>query len=234
MKVLAIGAHPDDLEILCGGTLARYAREGAEVTMCSVANGNRGSFVHSREEIAAIRAREAAASAELLGSRYVTLGVGDTELNAADETQRLAVTELIRSVDPDVVITHYNQDYMPDHNEVSNLVEAAIFFATVPLYETDSAPTVAVAPLYFMDTLGGVGFVPTEYVDISDVHQTKLDALGCHESQVGWLLEHDGTDTLGNTRISDLYRGNQCGVKAAEGFRQSLRYLRLRTSRLLP
>lgn len=146
MKVLAIGAHPDDLEILCGGTLARYAREGAEVTMCSVANGNRGSFVHSREEIAAIRAREAAASAELLGSRYVTLGVGDTELNAADETQRLAVTELIRSVDPDVVITHYNQDYMPDHNEVSNLVEAAIFFATVPLYETDSAPTAAVAP----------------------------------------------------------------------------------------
>ncbi len=108
MKVLAIGAHPDDLEILCGGTLARYAREGAEVTMCSVANGNRGSFVHSREEIAAIRAREAAASAELLGARYVTLGVGDTELNAADETQRLAVTELIRSVDPDVVITHYN------------------------------------------------------------------------------------------------------------------------------
>lgn len=234
MKVLAIGAHPDDLEILCGGTLARYARDGAEVTMCSVGNGNRGSFVHSREEIAAIRAKEAADSAAIIGARSVILGIGDTELNSSDIEQRLIVTELVRSVEPDVIITHFPEDYMPDHNEVSRLVEAASFFATVPLYETASPATKEVAPLFYMDTLGGVGFVPTEYVDISSVQDIKLRALGCHDSQVGWLLEHDGLDTLGNTRTSDAYRGNQCGVVAAEGFRPSLRYLRLRAGRLLP
>lgn len=234
MKVLAVGAHPDDLDMLCGGTLARYSRAGASVTMATVASGNRGSFQHTREEIAAIRAQEAAAAAEVLGGTYRCLGVGDTEINASDPAQQLLVTELVRSVDPDVVITHAGEDYMPDHNEVSRLVEAATFFATVPLYETDSSPTAAVAPLFFMDTLGGVGFVPTEYVDISDVHEQKMAAVACHTSQVDWLRDHDGVDTLGNTRTGDLYRGNQCGVVAAEGFRQSLRYLRLRTKRLLP
>lgn len=234
MKVLAVGAHPDDLDMLCGGTLARYVREGAAVTMATVANGNRGSFEHTREEIAAIRYDEAAAAARVLGAEYRSLGVGDTEINSADQAQLLLVTELVRSVAPDVVITHYGDDYMPDHNETSRLVEAATFFATVPLYETESAPTQTVAPLFYMDTLGGVGFVPTEYVDITDVHEQKLSAVACHTSQVAWLQDHDGVDTLGNTRIGDLYRGNQCGVTAAEGFRQSVHYLRLTTRRLLP
>lgn len=234
MKVLAVGAHPDDLDMLCGGTLARYVQSGAAVTMCTVANGNRGSFQHTREEIAAIRAKEAAAAAAVLGAEYCGLGIGDTEINGSDPEQLLLMTELVRSVDPDVVITHFGEDYMPDHNEVSKLVEAATFFATVPLYETETGPTASVVPLYFMDTLGGVGFVPTEYVDITDVHERKLEAVSCHSSQVDWLRDHDGVDTLGNTRTADHYRGNQCGVGAAEGFRQSLRYLRLRTSRLLP
>lgn len=234
MKVLAVGAHPDDLDMLCGGTLARYAHAGAAVTLCTVANGNRGSFQHTRDEIAEIRAGEAAAAAEVLGGTYRSLGIGDTEINASDPEQQFLLTELVRTVDPDVVITHFNEDYMPDHNEVSRLVEAATFFATVPLYETDSAPTAAVPPLYYMDTLGGVGFIPTEYVDITAVHEQKLRAVACHSSQVDWLRDHDGVDTLGNIRVVDLYRGNQCGVTAAEGFRQSLRYLRLRTTRLLP
>lgn len=234
LKVLAVGAHPDDLEILCGGTLALYAQAGASVTMCSVASGDRGSFVHTREEIAAIRAAEAASAAGILGASCLTLGVPDAEVNSADPEQRHLVTELVRATDPDIVITHSDEDYMPDHNEVSRLVEAATFIATVPLYESDSAPTSSVAPLYFMDTLGGLGFVPTEYVDISAVQDLKLMALGCHASQIGWLLEHDGVDTLGNTRTTDAYRGNQCGVAAAEGFRPSLRYLRMRTRRLLP
>ncbi len=234
MKVLAIGAHPDDLEILCGGTLARYAQEGARVTMCSVANGDRGSFEHSREEIAGIRAEEANRAARLLGATYYGLGVSDAEVNSADPAQQRLVTEIVRKIDPDIVITHSGEDYMPDHNEVSRLVEAATFFASVPLYETESPPTGSVVPLYFMDTLAGIGFIPTEYVDISSVHELKMQALGCHASQLDWLQGHDGVDTLGNTRIADAYRGNQCGVVAAEGFRPSLRYLRLRPHRLLP
>ena len=61
MRVLAVGAHPDDLEILCGGTLARYVRDGHDVVMCHATTGDMGSFVHSREEISRIRVEEAGA-----------------------------------------------------------------------------------------------------------------------------------------------------------------------------
>ena len=68
MRVLAVGAHPDDLEMLCGGTLARYVREGHQVTMCHVALGDRGSFVHTSEEIARTRLAEAKEAATVVGA----------------------------------------------------------------------------------------------------------------------------------------------------------------------
>ena len=68
MRVLAVGAHPDDLEMLCGGTLARYVREGHQVTMCHAALGDRGSFVHTSEQIAGIRLAEAKAAATVIGA----------------------------------------------------------------------------------------------------------------------------------------------------------------------
>src|SRR5439155_3780498 len=77
MRVLAVGAHPDDLEILCGGTLARYVQEGHEVVMCHATRGDRGSFIHTSEEIAQIRGEEAARAAEIAGAQYVSLGLHD-------------------------------------------------------------------------------------------------------------------------------------------------------------
>src|SRR5438477_5286823 len=84
MRVLAIGAHPDDLEILCGGTLVRYVQEGHEVVMCHATLGNRGSYVHTSEEIARIRGEEARRAASVAGAEYATLGFSDSEINAAD------------------------------------------------------------------------------------------------------------------------------------------------------
>ena len=84
MRVLAVGAHPDDLEILCGGTLARFVQEGHEVVMCHATRGDRGSFVHTSEEIARIRGAEARRAAEICGAEYATLGFSDGEINAAD------------------------------------------------------------------------------------------------------------------------------------------------------
>ena len=83
MRVLAVGAHPDDLEILCGGTLARFVQEGHEVVMCNATLGNRGSFEHTSEEIAEIRLREARRAAELAGAAHVTLGFTDGEISCA-------------------------------------------------------------------------------------------------------------------------------------------------------
>ena len=95
MRVLAVGAHPDDLEILCGGTLARFVQEGHEVVMCNVAKGDRGSFVHSSEEIARIRGEEASRAAGLCGADHVTLGVRDAEVSAADREQQLFELEAV-------------------------------------------------------------------------------------------------------------------------------------------
>src|SRR5437764_9576546 len=96
MRVLAVGAHPDDLEILCGGTLARFVREGHAVVMCHATLGDRGSYVHTSDEVAAIRGKEARRAAEICGAEHATLGLHDAEVDAADPQQRRLVVDLVR------------------------------------------------------------------------------------------------------------------------------------------
>lgn len=234
MRVLAVGAHPDDLEILAAGTLARFRADGHDVTMCHVASGNRGSFHLTREETAATRLSEARAAAAVIDAAHETLGVPDCEVNAADAVQRRQAVDLIRRHRPDVVITHAPHDYMADHNEVSRLIFDASFFASVPLLETQEAASEVVPALYYMDTVNGLGFVPTEYVDISATIETKTQMLSAHTSQLEWLREHDKIDVVADMRTVAAYRGLQSGVAFAEGFTACLTSLRVRTSRLLP
>jgi N-acetylglucosamine malate deacetylase 1 len=234
VKVLAVGAHPDDLEILCGGTLARFVREGHEVVMCHASLGDRGSFVHTSDEIAAIRAGEARRAAEVCGARHTTLGLHDAEISAADPAQRRLVVDLVRDTQPDLIITHSPRDYMGDHNEVSKLVFECSFHATLPLLETGRPHQRGVMPIYFMDTLMGLGFQPSEYVDVSGVMETKAAMLEAHQSQLTWLRDHDGVDIVEQMRTTSRFRGQQCGVDYAEGFVPCLTWLRGTTRRLLP
>jgi N-acetylglucosamine malate deacetylase 1 len=234
MRVLAVGAHPDDLEILCGGTLARFVREGHDVVMCHASKGDKGSFVHSSEEIVRIRGAEARRAAELAGAEYATLGLSDGEVLAADPDQRRIVVDLVREARPDVIITHPPGDYMGDHNEISKLVFECSFHATLPLLETSRPPHTSVTPLYYMDTVMGVGFSPTEYVDVGDVMDVKAAMLEAHESQLTWLRDHDGVDIVEQMKTTSRFRGQQCGVQYAEGFVQCLTWLRGTTRRLLP
>jgi LmbE family N-acetylglucosaminyl deacetylase len=85
-----------------------------------------------------------------------------------------------------------------------------------------------------MDTLAGVNFVPTDFVDISDVIDLKIQMLECHASQLVWMREHDGIDFADMVRTCSRYRGYQCGAGYAEGFRQAQYYLKGTTKRLLP
>ena len=234
MRVLAVGAHPDDLELLCGGTLARYVREGHEVVMCNATLGDRGSFEHTSEEIARIRLAEARRAAELAGATHVTLGLSDAEVNAADRHQVLAVVDLVRDVRPDVILTHSPNDYMSDHNELSKLVFGASFHATLPLLETGKPHHGAVTPIYFMDTVMGLGFEPVEYVDVTATMATKVAMLEAHRSQLIWLRDHDGIDVVEQMRTVTRFRGQQCGVEYAEGFAQCVAWLRRTTRRVLP
>lgn len=234
MNVLAVGAHPDDLELLCGGTLARYAAAGHRVVMCHATTGNRGSYVYDSTKLAQVRGREARTAADLLGAEARTLGLADAEVNSRDPQQRRAMIDLVREVRPDVVLTHDPDDYMGDHNEVSRLVFECTFHASLPLLETDHPAHDTVPSLYYMDTLAGLGFLPAEYVDISDVIDTKRAALRAHASQLEWLRDHDGVDFVEFMESADRYRGFQSGVRFAEGFRPCLTHLRARTYRVLP
>jgi LmbE family N-acetylglucosaminyl deacetylase len=234
MRVLAVGAHPDDLEILCGGTLARYVQEGHEVVMCHATLGNRGSFEHTSDEIAQIRVGEARHAAELAGAEHTTLGFTDGEVNASDRDQRTAVIDLVRAMRPDVILTHSPNDYMSDHNEVSRLVFDCSFHATLPLLETRKPHHDSVTPIYFLDTVMGLGFHPTEYVDVTATMETKVAMLEAHKSQLTWLLDHAGIDVVDQMRAATRFRGLQCGVVYAEGFAPCLTWLRGTTRRLLP
>lgn len=234
MHVMGIGAHPDDLEILCGGTLARYRKQGHEVTMCHVAAGDRGATEGNREDIATVRADEARRAAGSIGASYLSLDIADGEVDARNEQQKRRLTEAIRLTRPDVVITHSGDDYMPDHNETSELAFACSFLATVPLYGTDTPAYGPVPALFFMDTLAGVDFTPTEYVDISAELDQKVEMMRLHASQLEWLNDHDSTDMLEQIVSVARFRGIQCGVRHAEAFTSSKRWLRLRPARLLP
>ncbi|MGI6538542.1 MAG: PIG-L deacetylase family protein [Caldicoprobacterales bacterium] len=234
MNILAVGCHPDDLEIGCGGTLAKYSKLGHKVVMCHVANGNLGHVIIGKEELREIRAREAKESAAIIGAESVTLDVGDLHVESSNKELVKKMIEVIRFYKPDLIITHNPDDYMRDHVETSKLVFDASFGSSIPHMETKSEAYGNIVPIFYMDTLAGVGFLPTEYVDISDTIETKLKALSQHRSQIDWMLEHDKIDFLDFVRTCSKFRGLQCGAAYAEGFRQCMAWPRLRTERLLP
>lgn len=235
MNVLAVSCHPDDIEIGCGGTLIKYAKQGHNVTICHCANGNMGHVIIEPEELAKIRIAEAYKAGKMLGAAdVVTLNIGDLMVNSYNQDTVRAMVEIVRRAKPDVIITHDEDDYMKDHAEVGKLVFDASFSATIPHYETESRHIDNFVPIFAMDTLAGVDFQPEYYVNITDEVEFKLKALDCHESQIKWMRDHDGIDFLDMVRTCSKYRGYQCGVAYAEGFKIKKVYPRMTTRRLLP
>jgi len=234
MNVLAIGCHPDDLEIGCGGTLAKYVKRGDKVVMCHVANGDGGHMVIEPPELRVIRTKEAENAAALIGAEAINVDVSDGEVDATNRETINRLVEVIRYAKPDIIITHNPDDYMQDHMNTSRLAYDASFLATLKHYHPTSPQHGGVAPLFYMDTLAGINFIPTEYVDITDEIELKLEALNCHQSQIKWLQDHDNIDFLDFVRTCSKYRGLQCSVPYAEGFRPYMGWPRFATKRLLP
>ena len=139
MRVLAIGCHPDDLEIACSGTLRKYVEQGADVYMCHVAKGDQGHVIIPPEELGGIREKEAENAGKLIGAKEVfNLNVSDMQVNRHDQAQIDAVADVVRYCRPDVVITHNTEDYMQDHVETSYLATNGCFAAGLP--QAASAP----------------------------------------------------------------------------------------------
>lgn len=234
MNVLAIGCHPDDMEINCAGTLAKCVKRGDNVTVCHVCNGDLGHVIIEPEELGKMRIAEAKKAGSLAGIKVVTCNISDLDVYESKKEHRDLVADVIREAQPDFIITHAPNDYMPDHLAVSRLVFDASFAASVPHYKTNIAAPSAVTPIFYMDNLGGLGFIPTEYVDISEEIDLKLEMLECHESQMKWMRDHDHIDFADFVKTSAKYRGYQCNAAYAEGFTQCLVYPKIQTKRLLP
>ena len=232
-RVLAVGAHPDDIEILGGGTLARYVAEGHEVFLGIATDGAAGHAVIPPTELREIRHREATAAAEVLGAQIRFVGEEDEWL-FHDRPTREKFIELIRWADPAIILTHSPDDYHPDHRACSDLVFAASFLSTLVHILPDIPAQKSMAALYYMDTLAGVGFDPQFFVDISATFETKLRMLRCHESQLTWLRDHDGIDIEEFMGSMAKQRGLDSGVAYAEAFRAAQAWPRLSPARLLP
>ena len=228
-RILAIHAHPDDIEILCAGTLIQLKRKGCEIVMATMTPGDKGSAELGAEEIAAVRRAEAAKSAAILGAEFMCLEFRDLCIDVCDESRK-RVTEAMRRSRADIVITSAPVDYMSDYESTSRLVRDACFCASVPNYPTeqwDPAPLLPRIPaLYYMDPVEGIDWfhnpVPADFiVDVSNDINMKIEMLACHASQREWLQRQHGEDEyLESCRRWCAARGKQAGVQYGEGFRQ--------------
>lgn len=198
MRILALGAHPDDIEIFMFGTMAAYAAQGAELTFAVATDGAKGGKSDAKT-LARIRREEATAAAALLGAAPRFLDFPDGEL-VADATLIGALKALVRETGPDLVITHAPNDYHADHRALSDGVRIAASFAV---------------PVLHADTMGGTGFAPTHYVDVSAYRDIKTQAIRAHRSQ-------RPEQYVDRARIQNEFRAGQCNGlpgSLAEAFR---------------
>jgi len=224
--ILAIHAHPDDIETLGAGTLALLAAAGHTVVIATVTAGDLGSNLAGPEETARVRQAEASAAAELIGARYLCAGVPDLGVFNDDPCRR-KVTEAVRAAQAEIVLTASPVDYHPDHEATSILVRDACFAASVPNYRTGPAdPLPAIPHLYFMDPIGGRDregqrVIPDFGADIAAGFETKRAMLAAHVSQDDWVARQHGIpDHLQSMEAWCRMRGRDFGVAMAEGFRQ--------------
>ena len=205
-KVLVIGAHPDDPESMCAGTMLKLKAMGAEVVAVYLTSGEAGIVGKNHEQARTIRQAEARKACEVLGVRAVFLT--QTDGNAEVNKERYAeMKALIEAEQPDMVITHWPIDSHRDHRVCSILVYDA-WRMTGRGFD-----------LYYSEVMTGMqtqNFTPSLWVDITDYRDKKIEAYLCHESQEleGAVKEYH--DTM------ERMRGMECQAKYAEAFVQQL------------
>lgn len=225
-RILAIHAHPDDVEILAGGTLALLARAGYHVMIATMSPGDCGTAEYDAEVISATRRQEARNSAARIGAEYYCLEFRDLAV-FNDDPSRRRVTHFLRQVRPDLVLTGSPIDYMCDHEATSRLVRDACFGAPIRNYAPGAEPVLEAIPhLYYMDAVSGRdpddnSVAADFYVDVAGVFDVKRNMLAEHQSQRSWLLKHHGMDNyLIQMEFWTRLMGSRAGLEMAEGFRR--------------
>jgi len=224
-RVLSIHAHPDDAEILAGGTLALLAGRGHHITIATMTPGDCGSADLGPDEIAAVRRAEASSAAALIGAVYVCVELRDLAI-FNDDASRRRVVEILRRTRPDLILTSSPSDYLCDHEATSLLVRDACFAAPAPNYQAAGESLTGIPHLYFMDPIEGKDregdpVSPEFLIDVTPVFDRKRQMLACHASQREWLRHHHGTDDyLIQMERWTHERGKLASLQYAEGFRQ--------------
>jgi LmbE family N-acetylglucosaminyl deacetylase len=226
MRIVSIHAHPDDAEILAGGTLALLCQREHEVVIVSLSAGDCGSTAHGADETASIRKAEAREAAAVIGATYRWGGFRDLAIFNDDPSRRM-VTGLIRELRPDIVLTAAPSDYLCDHEATSQLVRDACFAAPIPNYEvgTPHLPLAAIPHLYFMDPIeqrdrSGLPTLADFTVNVESTFATKRAMLAKHQSQNLWLQRQHGiADYLEQMENWTRLCGARAGIVWGEGFR---------------
>ena len=229
LRVLAIGAHPDDCEVKAGGTAAMWAAAGHTVRFVSATNGETGHHVQGGAQLAQRRIAEAKASAAVLGVESLVLPIPNGQLEPT-LVYRRAFIRVIREFRPDLVLTHRPNDYHPDHRYTSQLVQDSAYIVTVPNTAAET-PALRYNPVmaYFSDGFRKpVPFEPSVVISIDPAVEKKFDALHCHTSQmyewlpwVGGNLDEVPADEAGRRQWLRAWRGPR-DEAVAERFREQL------------
>lgn len=230
LHIASIHAHPDDAEILAGGTLALLSEAGHRVTIVTMTAGDCGSGEFGPDELSAIRQEEARAAAALIGADYLCAGFRDLAI-FSDDPSRRRITQLLRELCADVVLTASPEDYLCDHEITSQLVRDACFCASLPNYSAGGSaePLGGIPHLYFMDPIemldrSGRRVVPDFTIDVESSIETKAAMLSKHESQRAWLKQQHGIDNYID-KMTEWTRS--CGARAGLSFGEGFRHYRV-------
>jgi LmbE family N-acetylglucosaminyl deacetylase len=221
-------AHPDDAEILGGGTLIRLAEAGWEIHLATATPGDCGTTSETPWAISHRRTEEAKKAAEMLGGKYHCLDERDGFV-IYDRAALAKCIDLFRRVAPTLVFTCAPRDYMVDHEMASLLARSSSFVYSVPNISVVPRLEGSRVPyLYYCDPMDGVDplghpVTPTTVIDISAHLEKKAALVACHASQREWLRAHHGIDEyIESVRRTAAERGKPLGLAAAEGFVQHL------------
>ncbi len=196
MKILAIGAHPDDIEAGCAGTLSKYARSGHEIFLLVMTEGGKGGEGKTRRE-------EQIASAKIIQARELIWGgYEDTELTPNINLLVQTIEKVLKRVSPDFIFVNYADDTHQDHRALAKAtVSATRYTRNVLFYE---GPTTQ-------------NFSPSVFVEIKEDIETKLAMLFAHASQVK-KTNIEGVTIADMIRSTAVFRGIQGRVQLAEAF----------------
>ncbi|MBS3736850.1 MAG: PIG-L deacetylase family protein [Candidatus Bipolaricaulota bacterium] len=206
LEIVAVGAHPDDIEFGAAGTLKLLAEQGHDIHFVTMTPGDLGSPEVFGDDIAATRFREARESARLLDGTYDCIGAEDLQVKHSQELVK-EVVRVLRKYEVNLLFTHPPRDYMKDHEGTHEIVRDAANRLPVPRYQRvqvksgNFPPKIdSIPPLYYWAPYGGLNYAgkvfPAHFL-ISLAEEEidhKKNALKCHESQREWLRQHYGTD----------------------------------------